>query len=95
MLESTELFARFHRGSGWHARRLSFRKRSAIICFILCRFLDHLAVAIDQGGYNGPNGDLCCSAKAPQCKIQTVYEAAKQYFSVTQQAVFLANPDGR
>jgi len=52
-------------------------------------------VAINQGGYEGSNGDLCCSASAPECKIQTVYQAAKQYFSVSQQAIFMANPDGR
>lgn len=32
-------------------------------------------VAINQGGVATPSGNVCCPADAPQCKVQTVFQA--------------------
>lgn len=37
-------------------------------------------VAINQGGSPGANGELCCDYTSPECKVQTIYMAARQYF---------------
>lgn len=52
------------------------------------------AIAIDQGGSPGANGAICCDATSPECKVQTEYQAVKQYYDVTNQMMKLGNGDG-
>lgn len=50
-------------------------------------------VVINQGGVANPDGSVTCPAQAPQCKVQTAFQGARQFVSVTQQKQKIAAPD--
>eukprot|EP01138_Halocafeteria_seosinensis_P006080 gb/GECG01006215.1/.p1 GENE.gb/GECG01006215.1/~~gb/GECG01006215.1/.p1 ORF type:complete len:316 (+),score=36.52 gb/GECG01006215.1/:1-948(+) len=51
-------------------------------------------VVINQGGEEQQDGSVCCPPTSPQCKIQTIYQASKEYFDYTHNRVANKNPDG-
>lgn len=50
-------------------------------------------IVVNQGGVTNPDGSVTCPAQAAQCKVQTGFQGAKQYVSVTQQMQKIAAPD--
>ena len=61
-------------------------------CFCSCLLLLQSAIVIqdvdiNQGGVRNPDGSVCCPADAPQCKVQTVFQAGRQYFDYTHNRV--------
>lgn len=52
------------------------------------------AVDINEGGQPGPNGQTCCSPETPQCKVQTEFQAARQYVDAVNNRVKVAGPNG-
>lgn len=52
------------------------------------------SVGINQGGTKQPDGSICCGATVPECKVQTIFQAGLQYFSVSTNRTAFKNPDG-
>lgn len=50
--------------------------------------------AINQGGQNDGNGNICCPFTSPECKVQTGYQASKQYFDLPNNRTANAFSDG-
>ncbi|KAA0170847.1 hypothetical protein FNF28_01120 [Cafeteria roenbergensis] len=51
------------------------------------------SILLNQGGSVNPDGSVCCSANAPQCKIQTAFQMARQYFAYSKNLTAMKNPD--
>jgi hypothetical protein len=49
---------------------------------------------INQGGVQNPDGSICCDPTVPECKVQTIFQAGLQYFSVSTNRTAFKNPDG-
>jgi hypothetical protein len=52
------------------------------------------AIAINQGGSVNPDGSICCDPTAPECKIQTAFEAGNQYFAYTKNLTAMLSASG-
>ena len=50
-------------------------------------------IVVNQGGVTNADGSVTCPAQAAQCKVQTGFQGAKQYVSVTQQMQKIAAAD--
>jgi hypothetical protein len=50
-------------------------------------------VVVNQGGTINSDGSVSCAAQAPECKVQTGFQAARQYYDVTNQRMKMAAPD--
>lgn len=50
-------------------------------------------VVVNQGGVANSDGSVTCPAQAPECKVQTGFQGARQYVSSTQNKQKIAAPD--
>jgi hypothetical protein len=50
-------------------------------------------VVVNQGGVANNDGSVTCPAQAPECKVQTEFQASRNYYSVTAQKQKIAAAD--